>query len=125
LNQTAPKDSEGQVAHDASACPLCGGANACGVDLIQDGGPCWCQSVEIPALLSEQVGVPGRCICRGCVTAFRKKTRWMPRADPTETYWDPDGRLVFRAAYHLRRGYCCENGCRHCPYGEAAPHPEP
>lgn len=26
--------------------------------------------------------------------------------------------VVFTAAYHLRRGYCCESGCRHCPYGE-------
>jgi hypothetical protein len=25
--------------------------------------------------------------------------------------------VVFTAAYHLRRGYCCESGCRHCPYG--------
>lgn len=25
--------------------------------------------------------------------------------------------LVFTAAYLLRRGYCCESGCRHCPYG--------
>jgi len=26
--------------------------------------------------------------------------------------------LVFTAQYHLRRGYCCQSGCRHCPYGE-------
>jgi hypothetical protein len=26
------------------------------------------------------------------------------------------GRIVFTAAYHLRRGYCCGNRCRHCPY---------
>jgi Family of unknown function (DUF5522) len=26
------------------------------------------------------------------------------------------GRMVFTAAYHLRRGYCCGNRCRHCPY---------
>ena len=25
--------------------------------------------------------------------------------------------VVFTEAYHLRRGYCCESGCRHCPYG--------
>lgn len=25
--------------------------------------------------------------------------------------------LVFTAAYHLKRGYCCQSGCRHCPYG--------
>jgi hypothetical protein len=24
--------------------------------------------------------------------------------------------LVFTAAYHLRRGYCCNSDCRHCPY---------
>lgn len=24
--------------------------------------------------------------------------------------------IVFTANYHLRRGYCCESGCRHCPY---------
>ncbi len=28
----------------------------------------------------------------------------------------PDGRLVFTAAYLLRRGYCCGNGCLNCPY---------
>ena len=24
--------------------------------------------------------------------------------------------LVFTAAYHLKRGYCCNSECRHCPY---------
>jgi hypothetical protein len=24
--------------------------------------------------------------------------------------------LVFTATYHLKRGYCCNSGCRHCPY---------
>ena len=27
--------------------------------------------------------------------------------------------LVFTAAYHLKRGYCCASRCRHCPYGNA------
>ncbi|MGB0280631.1 MAG: DUF5522 domain-containing protein [Neptuniibacter sp.] len=26
------------------------------------------------------------------------------------------GNYVFSAWYHLKRGYCCGNGCRHCPY---------
>ncbi len=26
--------------------------------------------------------------------------------------------LVFTEAYHLRRGYCCQSGCRHCPYSD-------
>ncbi len=24
--------------------------------------------------------------------------------------------MVFTAEYHLRRGFCCDSGCRHCPY---------
>ena len=24
--------------------------------------------------------------------------------------------LVFTESYHLRRGYCCNSDCRHCPY---------
>lgn len=24
--------------------------------------------------------------------------------------------LVFTEAYLRRRGYCCNSGCRHCPY---------
>ena len=27
-----------------------------------------------------------------------------------------DGRLVFTSEYHLKRGYCCSRGCKHCPY---------
>ncbi|MFC2188745.1 DUF5522 domain-containing protein [Peijinzhouia sedimentorum] len=32
-------------------------------------------------------------------------------------YFDPNGAMVFTKTYHLKRGYCCKNGCRHCPYG--------
>lgn len=31
-------------------------------------------------------------------------------------YYTPDGYKCFTEQYHLRRGYCCGNGCRHCPY---------
>jgi len=34
-----------------------------------------------------------------------------------EDYYLEDGKYVFTANYHLKRGYCCESGCRHCPYG--------
>jgi len=27
------------------------------------------------------------------------------------------GKFVFTKAYHLKRGYCCNSKCRHCPYG--------
>lgn len=32
-------------------------------------------------------------------------------------YLSPEGYRVFTEKYHLKRGYCCRSGCRHCPYG--------
>ena len=31
-------------------------------------------------------------------------------------YYVERGTMVFTASYLKRRGYCCGNGCRHCPY---------
>lgn len=31
-------------------------------------------------------------------------------------YLDESGNLVMTRAYHLKRGYCCGAGCRHCPF---------
>ncbi len=51
-----------------------------------------------------------------------------PPADGTERTWVTGDELipgdayqegpyvVFTAQYHLRRGYCCNSECRHCPY---------
>ncbi len=34
-----------------------------------------------------------------------------------DTYLDPiSGLVVLTAAFLARRGFCCESGCRHCPY---------
>ncbi len=35
-------------------------------------------------------------------------------------YYLEQGRFVFTATYHLKRGYCCNSRCRHCPYGLAS-----
>lgn len=31
-------------------------------------------------------------------------------------YFNADGYVVLTAHYHLEKGYCCGNGCLHCPY---------
>ena len=33
-----------------------------------------------------------------------------------EYYTNSEGFMVFTAEYLLQRGYCCGNGCKHCPY---------
>jgi hypothetical protein len=41
-------------------------------------------------------------------------------AEDDEFYFDGPY-MVFTEAYHLRRGYCCNSGCRHCPWGFSLP----
>ena len=38
-------------------------------------------------------------------------------------YWDGPY-MVFTAEYLLKRGHCCQSGCRHCPYGFKKPESE-
>jgi hypothetical protein len=37
--------------------------------------------------------------------------------EPDDYYYSDQGYLVFTEKYLLKRGYCCQNGCKHCPYG--------
>ena len=41
---------------------------------------------------------------------------WTPTPREGEYYFDGPY-MVFTEAYHLRRGSCCQSGCRHCPWG--------
>ncbi len=39
-------------------------------------------------------------------------------------YYNEQGWMVFTEKYHRERGYCCGNGCKHCPYDyETVPEP--
>lgn len=42
-----------------------------------------------------------------------------PKLQPTDFYYDKDGKMVMTEEYHKRRGKCCNNGCKHCPYKES------
>lgn len=37
--------------------------------------------------------------------------------DQDDYYLNEKGYIVFTEKYHLKRGYCCRSGCKHCPYG--------
>lgn len=39
------------------------------------------------------------------------------KLEKDDYYLTPEGYRVFTEKYLLKRGYCCQNGCRHCPYG--------
>jgi Family of unknown function (DUF5522) len=44
--------------------------------------------------------------------------------DGVHYYINDDGYVVLTKQYHLERGYCCGNGCLHCPFQyESVPEP--
>lgn len=44
------------------------------------------------------------------------KDRESPKLVEGEDFYFEDGLMVLTAHYLEKRGYCCGNGCRHCPY---------
>jgi hypothetical protein len=50
------------------------------------------------------------------MTAESNLNRTAPAPEPDEFYMEGPY-IVFTAAYHLRRGWCCKSACRHCPWG--------
>ena len=47
---------------------------------------------------------------------MESKKNTINQFDSDEYYMSKDGYIVFTKKYHLRRGYCCQSNCRHCPY---------
>tara|TARA_R110000744_G_scaffold223638_2_gene342384 strand:+ start:49 stop:261 length:213 start_codon:yes stop_codon:yes gene_type:complete len=38
-----------------------------------------------------------------------------PKLEQTDFYWE-GGKMIMTEEYHTKRGSCCGNGCKHCPY---------
>ena len=114
-------------------CPACGRENACRVaNGCAYKGPCWCEAYVVPAEVQRQLAeaYPVRaCLCRECLVRFgesagdaatRAETPDPKPVEGEDFYLDESGRMVFTAAYHLKRGHCCDSGCQHCPYPKLA-----
>ena len=33
-----------------------------------------------------------------------------------QDFYKEGNNMIMTEAYHIKRGYCCGSGCRHCPY---------
>ena len=114
-------------------CSKCAASFTCGPEKRPE--KCWCDGLpHAPLVASEDQG----CLCPKClqlaistlsseqdnVADDRPLTKTEKSSQPAlvegEDYYYEGEMIVFTARYHLRRGYCCESGCRHCPYKGAA-----
>ena len=112
-------------------CPVCGTQFGCAN--LGDGTACWCAA--LPPLM--ELNSTSDCLCPDCLKiALQEKTEQyvadfmngraenylggkLPmNAPPVEgiDYYVEHGNFVLKGWYLLKRGYCCGNGCRHCPY---------
>ena len=123
MDASAPTSATGSEC-DNARCPLCGGPNGC--QLTTTGaykGLCWCERTQIPESLLARVPAELQrrvCICARCVEQELGRAP-APEAEAGDFYRDgATGAVVFTEGYHRRRGYCCGNGCRHCPFDHCA-----
>jgi Family of unknown function (DUF5522)/Cysteine-rich CWC len=106
----------------AEQCPVCGSDNQCRLPKgLLYKGPCWCEEITLPSrVLGTFVSdsLQPVCLCRSCLERLAQISRESrdPATVEKDFYLDENGNVVFTAAYHLKRGTCCGNGCRHCPF---------
>ncbi|MDN5212217.1 DUF5522 domain-containing protein [Fulvivirgaceae bacterium BMA12] len=96
---------------------------------------CWCE--ELPAVSAGNEG--DKCLCPHCLAKrIQEKFKAAPEKAATyltkgvtkktintttdfkeglDYYINEQGNWVFTTFYHLKKGYCCQNECKHCPYG--------
>ena len=58
-----------------SICPICGKPNNCGYEKGLSHGSCWCEKIEVPKGLREQIpeSLRGKaCICKECVMNYKE-----------------------------------------------------
>ncbi|UYW01294.1 cysteine-rich CWC family protein [Flavobacterium agricola] len=105
------------------ACSYCKAPITCKANDITN---CDCQSVN---LLPEtvhflQTKTNHNCLCNACLHRFDQWVQFglnnpfparMSQMQPVHFYTE-NGFFVFTEQYHVHKGYCCENNCRHCVY---------
>ncbi|MEW5675155.1 DUF5522 domain-containing protein [Flavobacterium enshiense] len=112
-------------------CSSCSVSFPCGD--TPEGMKCWCN--DFPPIFAPTDVVD--CLCPDC---FKKASRakiedYVATVTPENAsdnkaknlppssvliegidYDIENGKQVFKAWYHLKRGYCCQEDCLHCPY---------
>jgi hypothetical protein len=114
-------------------CSSCGIVFGCSTE--DNGNSCWCN--RYPPLFTPDPVL--NCMCPQCLHEATKEKIDAYVAEMTVEkalnnniakdlppskqliqgidYYAENLNFLFTAWHHLRRGYCCKSGCRHCPYG--------
>lgn len=110
--------------HETKACGRCGDLFECKVGDVVN---CQCSQVQLsPETFEFLANTHFDCLCSKCLVEIDKMLKQakeipFPRKSHQFIegvhYYLDGGMWVFTEFYHLSRGECCGNGCRHCAYG--------
>lgn len=111
--------------HESKYCQRCGALFECKVGDIAN---CQCNSVRVSDDTQTflQSTSYDDCLCSRCMEDIDKMVQFSLLHDfPKQRelmveglhYYFDNGYFVFTELYHLQRGYCYKNNCRHCAYG--------
>ena len=106
-------------------CPRCKTDFNCKSDNIT---ACQCFGVELSTNTKEYLSkiTIKSCFCANCLQELEEMVQLaekLPFPEKRGEFIDGlhyylDGNFwVFKEFYHIQRGYCCENDCKHCAYG--------
>lgn len=94
---------------------------------VHDIGNCGCSKVIVSPETNEYLSKTNYdCLCTNCLNDLNKivakaKENPFPKGGRFLTenihFYKENGLFVFTEFYHITRGYCCKNDCRHCGYG--------
>lgn len=72
---SSSKKPEMKFPLNTAVCPLCGKPNQCAMAADPNAAECWCEAVEFPRELLEQIpanAVRKTCVCRDCLDDFNR-----------------------------------------------------
>lgn len=94
---------------------------------VYDIGDCSCSTIELsPQTRKFLTKTYFDCLCNNCLEELNHKiTRAEDFSFPVKKeefidgvhYYRQGNMWVFTELYHILKGSCCGNGCRHCAYG--------
>lgn len=119
-----------EISPQNKLCPECGAILVCGPTPV--GESCWC--LAYPAVMAADLKQD--CLCVACLSkaiqekvtefirtssqqeaiAIARNYRGNDKLIPGIDYSIENNKHVFTQWYHLKRGSCCGNGCKNCPY---------
>lgn len=109
--------------HEIKICPKCNQTFECKVGDVTH---CQC-NIELSSRTIEFLKKTNfDCLCANCLLHINKlvlatKRYQFPKQKELLIeglhFYKENNNWVFTELYHLLRGHCCQNACRHCAYG--------